>query len=212
MKTRITRKLVCGIIVSSLAMFALSTALGEGWPVRFGAAALGAILAYALPAAQTVKRSKHINRSYDMDLPDLMIHVSMFTEAGLGIWDAIERSAKIGDPERPLYQDICGAYERVRKGAAKDIMSAFEELSVCRRSVSLSNFCATVIQNVRKGSAELSSLFAAQAQIYRNERRRTAGKIADEAVTLLMIPSTIVLVALILLLLAPAVLEMFGGM
>ena len=210
MKTGITPKLICRLFISASAMFLLAFSLGEGWPARIGAAVLGAVLAYILPAARSMKKRKLVNRSYDMDLPDMMTHISMFTHAGLSIWDAIERSAEVGDERRPLYRDILGAYERVRKGAAKDIMSAFEDLSASRESASLSNFCAAVIQNVRKGGSELSAIFAAQAQIYRNERRRTAGKIAEEAVTLLMIPSTIVLIALVLLLLAPAVMEMFG--
>lgn len=91
-------------------------------------------------------------------------------------------------------------------------MTAFEDAAARRNSVSFRNFCAMLIQNVRKGSGELSALFAAQAQIYRNERRRIAGKLGDEAVTLLLIPSAIVLAALILLLLAPAIMEIFGGM
>ena len=66
-------------------------------------------------------------------------------------------------------------------------------------------------QNLRKGSGELGALFTAQAQIYRNERRRLAAKLAEEAATLLLFPSAIVLIALILLLLAPAVMEIFGG-
>ena len=42
---------------------------------------------------------------------------------------------------------------------------------------------------IKKGSGELGTLFTAQAQIYRNERRRTAAKLAEEAATLLLFPS-----------------------
>ncbi len=146
-----------------------------------------------------------------MDLPDFMIHISMFTEAGLTLWDAIARASEIGDPQRPLYRDMCGIFEAVRKGAAKDLISALEETALRRKSAAFSNFCVMVTQNIRKGSGELSALFASQAQLYRNERRRIAGKMADEAVTLLLIPSTIVLAALIILLLTPAVIGIFGG-
>ena len=81
-----------------------------------------------------------------------------------------------------------------------------------RKSAVLSNFCITIVQNMRKGSAEISDLFTMQAQLYRNERRRIAGKLADEAATLLLIPSTLVLVALIIMLLAPALMEIFNGL
>ena len=103
-------------------------------------------------------------------------------------------------------------FENIRKGYTKDFITGLEELADLRKSPVLSNFCITVVQNMRKGSGELSELFMSQAQLQRNERRRLAGKMADEAATLLIIPSTLVLIALIVLLLAPAVLEMFKGM
>ncbi|MFR1517424.1 MAG: type II secretion system F family protein [Clostridia bacterium] len=199
------------IIIVSLLLFFLTSAAKESWLFRILAATIGGAAAYGILLLQARRKEQIRNRSYDMDLPDFMIHIAMFTEAGLNIWDAIERAAGTGSPDRPLYKDIAGAYERVRKGSAKDLMASFEELAEQRRSASLSNFCTMVIQNVRKGSGELSSFFTSQAQIYRNERRRTAGKLADEAATLLLLPSAIVLVALILLLLSPAILEMFGG-
>ncbi len=209
---RITPKLVVRLIAAAVFMFVVACVLKESMKVRLGAALLGVVIVYVLTLSAETRKKKYIGRSYDMDLPDFLTHVSMFTEAGIGIWDAIERSAEIGNADRPLYKDIKGAFESVRKGAAKDIMSAFEDLSDSRKSAALSNLCATVIQNVRKGSSELSSIFASQAQLYRNERRRIAGKMADEAVTLLTIPSALVLIAMIILLLAPAVMEMFGGM
>ena len=146
-----------------------------------------------------------------MDLPDFLIHIAMFTEAGLNLRDAVERAAGIGSLERPLYRDLNGIFERIRRGSAKDFLSALEELAVQQKSVPLSNFCVMITQNLRKGSGELGTLLTAQAQIYRNERRRTAAKLAEEAATLLLFPSALVLIALILLLLAPAVMEIFGG-
>ncbi len=192
--------------------FLLTALSGEGWAASFIAAAAGAFSVYFIPVLRAKRKEKIRNRSYDLDLPDFMIYIAMFLEAGLNIWDAVERAAGVGRPDRPLYKDINDIFERVRKGSAKDLMTAFEDAAARRNSVSFRNFCAMLIQNVRKGSGELSALFAAQAQIYRNERRRIAGKLGDEAVTLLLIPSAIVLAALILLLLAPAIMEIFGGM
>ena len=99
----------------------------------------------------------------------------------------------------------------LRVGEFSVFNDKLEELAEVRKSPVLSNFCITVIQNMRKGSGELGEIFTAQAQMYRNERRRIAGKMADEAATLLIIPSALVLVALIVLLLAPAVMDIFNG-
>lgn len=170
------------------------------------------ILSFAADKVVIQKKDKQLNRSYEMDLPDLMIHIAMFTEAGLGIQEAIERAVCSGEKRKPLYSDLRGIFEKIRRGNTKDFITGLEELADIRKSPVLSNFCITVVQNIRKGSRELSDLFLAQAQLQRNERRRLAGKLAEEAATLLIIPSTLVLVALIVLLLAPAVLEIFNGM
>lgn len=195
---------------AALAFFLIPYLFGGSWGMCAAASAGAGAVAYALPLYLEKRKERNRNRSYDMDIPDLLIHVSMLTEAGLTIWDAVERAAMIGDPNRPLYQDILTVFDHVRRGYAKDPAAALENLSAQRSSAALSNFCTIVIQNVRKGSVELSTIFATQAQLYRTERRRTAGKIAEEAVTLLLIPSTIVLVALIILLLAPAVMNFIG--
>ena len=195
---------------AALAFFLISYLSGGSWGICAAASACAGVVIYVFPLYLEKKKERHRNRSYDMDIPDLLIYVSMLTEAGLTIWDAVERAAMIGDPNRPLYQDILTVFDHVRRGYAKDPATALEDLSMQRNSVALSNFCAIVIQNVRKGSVELSTIFATQAQIYRSERRRTASKIAEEAVTLLLIPSTIVLVALIILLLAPAIMNFAG--
>lgn len=199
------------ILSVTLGFFVIAVLTVENWSLRVIIAAIGGFSAYFIPVLDTRRKENIRNRSYDLDLPDFMVHTAMFTEAGLILWDALERAAGTGNMDRPLYQDINGAFNRVRKGSSKDLIAVFEELAAQRKSASLSNFCAMVTQNVRKGSGELSILFIAQAQLYRNERRRVAEKLSEEAVTLLLIPSSIVLIALVLLLLAPAVMQIFGG-
>lgn len=199
------------IFAAAPGLFVLTCLTGESWIIRIAAAAVCGLAARLIPLLLAGRREKIRSRSYDMDLPDLLIHIAMFTEAGLNLRDAVERAAGIGSLERPLYRDLNEIFERIRRGSAKDFLSALEELAAQRKSVPLSNFCAMLTQNLRKGSGELGAMFTAQAQIYRNERRRIAAKLAEEAATLLLFPSAIVLIALILLLLAPAVMEIFGG-
>lgn len=198
------------IVSVGLSFFILTSITEEVWAVRIVAAVMGAIGMYFLPRLYIKRQIRIRNSSYELDLPDFLVHIAMFTEAGLNLWDAIERAAGIGSTDRPLYQDVNEAFAKVHKGVTRDLIAAFEEMAARRNSLPLSNFCVMIIQNVRKGSGELSTLFLTQAQIYRNERRRTAGRLADEAATLLLIPSSIVLGALLLLLLAPAVIQIFG--
>lgn len=199
--------LLCGAF-----FFVVSLVMQENIVFCFIMGFTATTLSFALNKVIVQKKAKQINQSYEMDLPDLMVHIAMFAEAGMGIQDAVERAVLSGEKRKKLYADLFMVFENIRKGYTKDFITGLEELADLRKSPVLSNFCITVVQNMRKGSSELSELFMSQAQLQRNERRRLAGKMADEAATLLIIPSTLVLIALIVLLLAPAVLEMFKGM
>ena len=199
--------LLCGVL-----FFVISLIMKENLLFCFLMGVTAAIISFALNKVIMQKKAKQINQSYEMDLPDLMVHIAMFAEAGMGIQDAIEKAVHSGEKRKKLYADLFMVFENIRKGYTKDLITGLEELANSRKSPALSNFCITIVQNMRKGSGELSDYFLAQAQLQRNERRRLAGKLADEAATLLIIPSTLVLIALIVLLLAPAVLEMFKGM
>ena len=197
---------ICGV-----AFFCIALLMGESILFCVVIGGVAGVLSFVTIRVTEQKKIKNRNRSYEMDLPDIMIHIAMFTEAGLGLQDAIERATRAGVQSKPLYVDLTSVFEKVRKGATKDFITGLEELAKVRKSPALSNFCTTIIQNMRKGSGEISNLFTAQAQLYRNERRRIAGKLADEAATLLLIPSTLVLLALIVMLLAPAIMELFNG-
>ena len=196
----------CGLL-----FFCISVIMGESVLFSIVMGCVIGIICFVISKGLKRKKENEVNRSYEMDMPDFMMRVAMFTEAGMGIQEAIERAVYRGNKKKLLYSDFCDVFEKVRKGYTKDFITGIEELAEVRKSPVLSNFCITIVQNMRKGSSELSELFMSQAQLQRNERRRMAGKLADEAATLLVIPSTLVLIALVVLLLAPAVLEMFIG-
>ena len=70
---------------------------------------------------------------------------------------------------------------------------------------SVSTFVSLVLQNSRKGSTELASLLRLQAVNQRTERKALAKQMADEASTLMLIPSAMILAAILVLTAAPAV-------
>ena len=206
----LNNKIVC--VICGVVFLLLSLIMGESIPFCIGMGIGCGVLSFIIIRVTEQKKIRMRNRSYEMELPDFMTYIAMFTQAGMGIQEALERDANIGDKNKQLYEDLNQVFIKVRKGATKDFITGLEELADYRKSAALSNFCITIVQNMRKGSAEISELFTMQAQLYRNERRRIAGKLADEAATLLLIPSTLVLVALIVMLLAPALMEIFNGL
>ena len=207
---KLNNKIFC--VICGVVFLFLSLIMGESIPFCVAMGVGCGVLSYVIIKMAEQRKIRMRNKSYEMDLPDFMTHIAMFTQAGMGIHEALERAVSVGEKNKQLYEDLNQVFVKVRKGATKDFITGLEELADFRKSAVLSNFCITVVQNMRKGSAEISDVFTTQAQLYRNERRRIAGKLADEAATLLLIPSTLVLVALIIMLLAPALMEIFNGL
>jgi len=75
------------------------------------------------------------------------------------------------------------------------------------KDATVSTFVSLVVQNSRKGTAELADLLRLQAVNARNERRMVAKQLSDEAATLMLIPSALILAAVLVIVAAPAVIR-----
>lgn len=158
------------------------------------------------------KRHRKMTQSYEMHMPDLLVDVAMLMEAGMNVWDAICRCAATGDKKKPLYTALDKAVLSVEKGICNDYCVALEKMAEECRCSCVSNFVSLVVQNCRKGNGQIIQVLISSASYYRSERKNTATKLAGEATTLMLLPSAAVLVALILLMAAPAIIQMIGGL
>ena len=75
----------------------------------------------------------------------------------------------------------------------------------------VSTFVSLLVQNSKKGAGELASILRLHAVNQREERRAIAKQMADEASTLMVIPSVMVLAAIMILTAAPAVIRFIGS-
>jgi hypothetical protein len=72
----------------------------------------------------------------------------------------------------------------------------------------VSTFVSLIVQNSRKGTDELAELLRIQAVNARSERRMLAKQLAEEASTLMLLPSVLVLIAIMALAVAPAIIKL----
>lgn len=211
MLRKINKKIIygaCGFFVLLVLMI-----LGGNKPLLcIVAGAFGGVMGYF--AEDIVKRRKvaRLRRSYDMQIPDLLVDVAMLMESGLNVWEAICRSCATGDKKKPLYAALDKAVKSVEKGICSDYCVALENMAQECRCTSVTNFVSLVVQNSRKGNDMIIQVLVNSASFYRSERKNTATKLAGEATTLMLLPSAAVLVAMILLMVAPAVIQMIGGL
>lgn len=144
---------------------------------------------------------KKRRNAYDLSMADFIERVALLLESGQPLWLAIER-ASFSKEEGSLESEILRAINEGR--TMQDPCLAFSNLAKRSKSTSINSFTSLIVQNYRKGQSELVDLMRLQAAIYRNERKNTAKRLGDEATTLMLIPTTIVFIAILLMLLSPA--------
>lgn len=159
--------------------------------------------------AQKRKRKKETDM-YEIDMADYLTGVSLMLSSGLNLWDSMRRALQGGDLSRPLYRDLRRMFDGIDNGKYESPVAAIEQLATERNSPAISMLTGVVVQNYKKGAGEIAELFRELSVTARNNRKYLCMKLADEATTLLLIPSGIVLIALIALLLTPAMLTLMS--
>ena len=167
---------------------------------------LGLIL-YRL--SQKRRRKKELDM-YEIDMADYLTGVALLLYAGLNLWDSMRRALQGSDLRRPLYRDLGLMFDGIDNGKYDSPVDAVEQLATERGSPALSMLAGAVVQNYKKGAGEIAALFQELSVTARSNRKYLCMKLADEATTLLLLPSAIVLIALIALLLTPAMLTLFS--
>ena len=165
---------------------------------------------FFLPVLLDKKRKKKEMKLYEIDMSDYLISVSLLLSSGITLWDALRRGITGADLKKPLYRDLAKLFDGLDMGKFESPVEAFEEFAAKCGSPAVSTLTAVIVQNYRKGSGEIAELFGELAVSSRNNRKYICMKLADEATTLLLIPSTMVLIALVILLLTPAVVALTG--
>ncbi|MDR0287434.1 MAG: type II secretion system F family protein [Clostridiales bacterium] len=152
------------------------------------------------------RKVKSTRQSFETDMPDFLDTAAMMLEAGLNIWPAIERTVVDSKNKGLLYREFDVAVKEVLFGL--DPIQSLENLTRRCSALSVSSLVSVIIQNYRKGSDELITLLRAQSAICRNERKNMAAKMGEEASTLMLIPQMLVFLAILILLVTPAILQM----
>jgi Flp pilus assembly protein TadB len=202
------KKSIFMTITGFAAGFALSLAAGNS--VLFSvccAIAFAAVFRFLPVFAEKRKKKKEL-KLYEIDMADYLIGVSLLMSSGMTVWESLRRALAGADLGRPLYRDIEMLFEGIDAGKYGDPVEAFEELASECGSPAVSTLTAAIVQNYKKGSGEIAALLRDLSLTARNNRKYICMKLADEATTLLLIPSTLILVALIVLLVAPAVMTL----
>jgi tight adherence protein C len=141
-----------------------------------------------------------------MDFPDFVNKLTLLINAGMTVSKAWERIACDGGKHTPLYQELNIAINAVRSGIPEH--KAYEEFAKRCHVPVITRFITVILQNIRKGNSELVPIL----RVYANEcwelRKTTAKRFGEEASTKMLLPITLMFIAILLIVGMPAVLAL----
>lgn len=198
------------VILIILIVGAAMDGADSGYAV-FSAAVLGLVF-YLVDNEISVKVRKR-RLMIQLDFPDFLNRLVLLINAGMTVVRAIDKiaaenfegSCRAG---RPLYEELRTTLLEIK--ADKPELKAYEDFAKRCRIPEITKFTSVVIQNIRKGNAELVSILRLQASESWEMRKNVAKKLGEEASTKLLFPMMIMFIAILMIVIAPSIMQLQG--
>lgn len=142
----------------------------------------------------------------ERDFPDFISKLVLLINAGLNIRQAIERIAAEGNEDSPLYQELRTVVLDIQSGMLEyEAYSAFSER--CRIK-QLTNFVSILQQNMKLGGNQMIFELKRMGTECWEMRKNVARQLGEKASSKLMLPLAIMFLAIILICVAPVIIEL----
>jgi tight adherence protein C len=180
---------------------------------RFGAAAIDVaaagllvLISVVAPDAVLARRAGRRRLRIQRELPDVLDQITVAVEAGLGFEAAMARVAEQSDTD--LGHELAHVLQDIEVGVPRtEAMTALAERT---GSDDLQRFVTALIQAAKLG-VPIAKVLRVQSKLLREQRRLRAEERAMRLPVLLVFPLVLcVLPALFVVILAPAVIDIFG--
>lgn len=192
---------VLGILLGSLFYAAMD---GDTVYLLLGAG-LAVILAWASFHDIDDKVAKRHNQ-VAIELPELTNQILILSGAGLTLKGAIDKIVQEMPSDGPLYQALGKTVEQMNLGATDE--KAFDLLVSSCNMPEVRRFVSVILQNLNRGGTDVLNALREIGKELWDTRRAAAQRIAEETSTKLLFPMVLMLIAVILLVVAPAVMGM----
>lgn len=182
-------------------------ALESGLSVVVFAFVMAGLIVYLLDNDINSKVEKRRMR-IRYDFPDFLNKLLLLINAGMTVGRAMEKIVEDGSRDRPLYEALAAAISDISMG--KPEYQAFEDFAGRCKVPEVSKFVSVLLQNLRKGNAEMVSILRLQSNECWEMRKSAAKRMGEEASTKLLLPLMLMLIAILMIVATPAVLSMKG--
>ena len=138
--------------------------------------------------------------------PDRFGDIIILSGAGLTIRAALLKISAEMPASGPLYQALAKTTEKMEHGATDE--EALDQLTVACNMPQVRRFVSVILQNMHRGGADVLVALQDIGKELWEARKAAARQIAEETSTKLLFPMMLMLIAVILLVAAPAVMGM----
>lgn len=154
------------------------------------------------------EKIKKRRNSIQMEFPEFINKLTLLINAGMTIGRAWEKIACSNRKESPLYNELGITVSDIRGG--KPESQAYEDFARRCRIPEVTKFVSYIVQNLKKGNSELVSILRLQSNECWEMRKNAAKRLGEEASTKMLLPMMIMFLAILIIVVTPAILAMQG--
>ncbi len=160
------------------------------------------------PDYEIKKKIAERNLLMRLDFPDFLNKHTLLLNSGMTITKAWEKIVFNNQKKTPFYEAVEIVLQDIQQG--KSETQALEDFARRCRVPEITRFTAVVLQNLKKGNAELVPVLRLQANECWTMRKNAAKRLGEEASTKLLLPMMLMFIAILLIVATPAILALKG--
>lgn len=163
---------------------------------------------FFLPDIELQRKIKRRRLSLQAEFPDFLNKMILLLGAGMSIPRAWEKIVRESEKTTPLNRELYKSLLDIQAG--NSILQAYEGFARRCRLPEINKFVTLILQNIKKGNAELVLILRVQAAECWEMRKLAAKKMGEEASTKMLFPLLLMLIAILIIVSTPAILAIRG--
>jgi tight adherence protein C len=164
--------------------------------------------AFALPDSRLSAEINKRKLDIMIDFPDFLVKLTLLINAGMNVTGAWERVSEGTKKDRALGRELDMALREIRSGKSES--KAYEDFAKRCRIQEITRVVSVLLQNMKKGNAELVSILRVHANECWEMRKNAAKKLGEEASSKMLLQMAIMLLSILLIVTTPAILALQG--
>jgi len=174
---------------------------------------IAVVLSFYLPDRELGDKVKNRRIQMQIDFPEFLNKLALLVNAGMTISGAIEKittdAGNLGiSVKRTLYGELEKTSNEIKLG--KSEIKAYEDFAKRCRLSEITRFTSILIQNLKRGSSELVAILRLQSAECWSSRKNAARILGEEAETKLLFPMMLMLLAILIIVIAPSAMQLQG--